>query len=142
MLRVHPSVGEFDEDVVRAAFIEALSRVRSVDAYQARLIQRAKSVVIQRPHQPATKTTLWTMNQVRRLQQNPELGAFRIHAALEQLGIHLSTRTCGRILARNRTLYGLRSPEAEPREPKPGRSCSSATPPGPTTSTARSIGPT
>ncbi len=71
------------------------------------------------PHQAATKTTLWSMNQVRKLQQNPELGAFRIHAALEQLGIHLSTRTCGRILARNRKLYGLRGPEATPREPKP-----------------------
>ncbi len=47
------------------------------------------------------------------------MGAFRIHAALKQLGIHLSTRTCGRILARNRKLYGLRGPEAKPREPKP-----------------------
>jgi len=71
------------------------------------------------PHQAATKTTLWAMNEVRKLQQNPELGAFRIHAALEQLGIHLSTRTCGRILARNRKLYGLRGPEAKPRESRP-----------------------
>src|SRR4051794_27010811 len=71
------------------------------------------------PQQPATKATLWAMNEVRKLQQNPELGAFRIHAALDQLGIHLSTRTCGRILARNRKLYGLRGPEAKPREPKP-----------------------
>jgi putative transposase len=71
------------------------------------------------PHQPVTKTTLWAMNEVRKLQQNPELGAFRIHAALKQLGIHLSTRTCGRILARNRKLYGLRGHEAKPREPKP-----------------------
>jgi transposase InsO family protein len=71
------------------------------------------------PHQAATRTTLWAMNAVRKLQQNPELGAFRIHAALDQLGIHLSTRTCGRILARNRKLYGLRGPEAKPHEPKP-----------------------
>ncbi len=70
------------------------------------------------PKQPARKTDLWAMNEVRKLQQNPELGAFRIHAALEQLGIHLSTRTCGRILARNRKLYGLRGPEARPRELK------------------------
>ena len=54
------------------------------------------------PHQAATKTTLWAMNEARKLQQNPELGAFRLHVALKQLGIHLSTRTCGRILARNR----------------------------------------
>jgi putative transposase len=71
------------------------------------------------PHQPATKTTLSAMNEVRKLQRNPELGAFRVHAALKQLGIHLSTRTCGRILARNRKLYGLRGHEATPREPKP-----------------------
>ena len=71
------------------------------------------------PQHPATKTTLWAMEAVRTLQQNPELGEFRIHAALKQLGIHLSARTCGRILARNRKLYGLRGPEASPRKPKP-----------------------
>jgi hypothetical protein len=71
------------------------------------------------PQQPATKTTLWAMNEARKLQRNPELGAFRLHVALKQLGITLSTRTCGRILARNRKLYGLRGPEAKPREPKP-----------------------
>ena len=43
---------------------------------------------------------------VRRLQENPELGAFRAHAALARLGIHLSPRTAGRILAVNRRLYG------------------------------------
>jgi len=56
---------------------------------------------------------------VRELQQNPELGAFRIHTALKRMGILLSPRTCGRILARNRELYGLPKPEKEPREPKP-----------------------
>ena len=49
------------------------------------------------------------MNAVRKLQQNPELGEFRIHAALDQVGIKLSPRTCGRILSRNRKLYGLRA---------------------------------
>jgi putative transposase len=56
---------------------------------------------------------------VRRLQQNPNLGAFRVHAALAQIGVHLSPRTCGRILATNRALYGLdkpRGPSKEPRE--------------------------
>jgi putative transposase len=56
---------------------------------------------------------------VRRLQQNPNLGAFRVHAALAQIGVHLSPRTCGRILATNRALYGLdkpRGPSNEPRE--------------------------
>ncbi len=48
------------------------------------------------------------------LQANPELGEFRIHAALLQLGIRLSPRTCGRILALNRSLYKLPGPAAEP----------------------------
>jgi putative transposase len=68
------------------------------------------------PHQPATKVDLRAIDAVRRLQQNPELGAFRIHAALKQLGITLSTRTCGRILALNRKLYGLRGPVAKRRD--------------------------
>ena len=50
------------------------------------------------------------MNEVRKLQENPELGEFRVHAALLQLGIKLSPRTCGRILALNRSLYGLDKP--------------------------------
>jgi hypothetical protein len=71
------------------------------------------------PRHPARITDLEAMNAVRKLQVNPELGAFRIYAALKQLGITLSPRTCGRILARNRKLYGLRGPKAQPREPKP-----------------------
>jgi transposase len=63
-----------------------------------------------RPHQPATKTTLKAMQEVKRLQVNPELGEYRVSAALEQLGIKLSPRTCGRILALNRELYHLQMP--------------------------------
>lgn len=66
----------------------------------------------------ALKTTLHDMATVKRLQQNPELGAWRIHAALKRLGISLSPRTGGRILALNRRLYGLSGPKAEPREKK------------------------
>ena len=36
------------------------------------------------------KVDLRAMDAVRRLQENPELGAFRMQAALEQAGIHLS----------------------------------------------------
>lgn len=57
------------------------------------------------------KVDLKAMVAVRRLQKNPELGEFRIHAALKQLGIELSPRTCGRILALNRRLYGLEKPK-------------------------------
>ena len=64
------------------------------------------------------KVTLAAMDAVRRFQQNPGLGEFRMHAALKQIGIHLSPRTCGRILALNRELYGLEKPKASPRQPK------------------------
>ncbi len=56
------------------------------------------------PRQPARKVDLKAMAAIRRLQANPELGEFRIHAALAQQGIHLSPRTCGRILALHRAL--------------------------------------
>ena len=69
-------------------------------------------------HRLPLKSDLAAIAAIRKLQVNPELGAFRIYAALKQLGINLSPRTCGRILARNRKLYGLRGPETKPREPK------------------------
>jgi putative transposase len=56
---------------------------------------------------------------IRRLQENPELGAFRMHAALKQMGIELSPRTCGRIMARNRKLYGLAKPARAPHTKTP-----------------------
>jgi hypothetical protein len=56
------------------------------------------------------KVTLATKRRIRQLQENPELGAFRIQAALRREGIHLSQATCGRILAENRALYGLGKP--------------------------------
>jgi putative transposase len=65
------------------------------------------------------KVDLRAMALVRELQENPELGEFRIHAALKQLGIELSPRTCGRILARNRDLYGLPTPARGRKDPKP-----------------------
>jgi len=39
-----------------------------------------------------------------------------MHAALAQIGIHLSPRTCGRILALNRELYGLEEPKGPIKE--------------------------
>ncbi len=56
------------------------------------------------PRQPARKVDLKAMAVVRRLQANPELGEFRVHAALAQHGIDRSPRTCGRILARHRAM--------------------------------------
>jgi putative transposase len=52
------------------------------------------------------KVDLAAIEAVRRLARNPNLGTFRVHAALEQMGIRLSRATCGRILAQVRELYG------------------------------------
>jgi len=71
------------------------------------------------PHRRGTKVTLRAIATVKELQENPLLGEFRVHAALRRLGIALSPRTCGRILALNRKLYGLPKPERVPRAPKP-----------------------
>jgi len=62
------------------------------------------------------RVTLRAMEAVRRFQQNPNLGEYRVHAALAQIGIHLSPRTCGRILATNRALYGLEKPKGPVKE--------------------------
>ena len=70
------------------------------------------------PKNPKRKMTLDSMNEIRKLQENPELGEWRIHAALKDIGLKLSPRTCGRILALNRSLYGLKGPKKEPHTPK------------------------
>ena len=72
------------------------------------------------PHHPARKVTMYEINEVKKLAtDSPELGAYRVRAALEQIGIHLSQATCGRLLVLNRNLYSLPPPkEAAPRERK------------------------
>ena len=71
------------------------------------------------PLHPAHKADLPAMAAIRRLQANADLGEFRVHAKLRQMGIHLSPRTCGRIMARNRQL-GLPRPSAShSHTPKP-----------------------
>jgi len=71
------------------------------------------------PQRRIHKVNLKAILMVRRLQRNPGLGEFRIHAKLKQLGIHLSPRTCGRILAMNRKLYAHLRDEAAERKKKP-----------------------
>ena len=71
------------------------------------------------PHHHAWKVDFKAMVAIRRLQANPELGEFRIHAALEQMGIHLSPRTCGRILALHRALGAPRPTAPVPHEARP-----------------------
>jgi hypothetical protein len=67
---------------------------------------------------PVRTADLATKNTVRKLQENPELGAFRVYAALRQMGIQVSRATCGRILAEKRQLYGLGKPSKQAKEPK------------------------
>ncbi len=63
------------------------------------------------PGSPARKVTMDAITEVRKMVgESPELGAYRVRAALEQIGIHLSQATCGRLLALNRKLYGLPTP--------------------------------
>lgn len=61
------------------------------------------------------KMDLATMDFIRRVQENPELGAFRVHAALQQKrGAEVSVRTVGRVMAVHRSLYGLGKPKRSP----------------------------
>ncbi len=62
------------------------------------------------------KVTLKIANEVRKLQENPLLGKWRMSAALSRMGIEVSPTTCGRIMEANRRLYGLEKPQHAPRE--------------------------
>ena len=48
VLRVHPGIGDLDEAAVRQTVIQELGRGDLVDAYQARLVERAQSLVVRR----------------------------------------------------------------------------------------------
>jgi transposase InsO family protein len=61
------------------------------------------------------KVDLKAVQEVKKLSQNPLIGAYRVSAALEQMGIKLSRATCGRLLALNRDLYHFQAP----RRPRP-----------------------
>jgi len=99
-------------ETTRTRVYETLARWEVEDL--AGLADRSRA-----PHQHARKVDLKAMVAIRRLQANPELGEFRIHAALEQLGIHLSPSTCGRILALHRAMGAPLPAVSIPREPQP-----------------------
>jgi hypothetical protein len=61
--------------------------------------------------------TLEVTNEIRKKQENPLIGEWHMHAALLQEGIKVSPRTCGRIMAKNRALYGWDKPNG-PAKPK------------------------
>ena len=59
------------------------------------------------PHRPARKAGIREINEVGKfVVESPELGAYRVRAALEQIGIKLSQTTCGRLSALNRDSTG------------------------------------
>src|SRR6266496_3085901 len=65
------------------------------------------------------KVTLRVRNEIRKLQENPLLGEYRVHTALLRMGIEVSPATCGRIMAANRQVYGLDKPKHEGRAALP-----------------------
>lgn len=102
-----------------AAYLET-NRPRVYDTLR-RWVEEGVQGLEDKPHiprHPRRKVDLRAISVVRTLQENPELGEFRVHAALLHMEIKLSPRTCGRILALNRSLYTLPGPTTEPHEPK------------------------
>lgn len=62
------------------------------------------------------KVDLRAILTVKEIQENPELGAYRVKAALEQVDIYLGVRTVGRILKMNRETYGFGKPARSPHQ--------------------------
>jgi transposase len=62
--------------------------------------------------------TLEIANEIRKKQENPLIGEWRMHAALLQMGMKVSPRTCGRIMAKHRTLYGWKKPKSQDKPKK------------------------
>jgi putative transposase len=65
------------------------------------------------------KVTLEIANEIRKKQENPLIGEWRMHACRSASDGHqgFPPRTCGRIMAKNRALYGWNKPKA-PAKPK------------------------
>jgi putative transposase len=128
MIRRYPPYREIPEARERRAAVVALHAegwtVKAIASYLSinrdtayvalkRWIEEGEAGLEDRPRgRPpgVRKVDMRAIAAVRKLQENPELGEFRVHAALAQIGIHLSPRTCRRILALNRARYGLEKP--------------------------------
>jgi len=131
MARRYPRYAAFDNPVQKRLAIVRLHAegwsVKSIAGYLAtsrftvydtlkRWIEEQFAGLVDKSHapdNPSRKVTLEAMHEVKKMQGNPELGEYRISAALKQMGIELSPRTCGRILALNRKLYHLQIPQSK-----------------------------
>ena len=130
-----------------AKAIAGYLRVGTSTVYRTlkRWVEEGLAGLEDRPHgRPpgVRKVDLKAMAAIRRLQENPNLGEFRMHAALAQIGIHLSPRTCGRVMVMHRALYGLEKPRGRPRRSgrcpsRPGGATSTG---APTSATSRASG--
>ncbi|HEX6292897.1 MAG TPA: helix-turn-helix domain-containing protein [Herpetosiphonaceae bacterium] len=94
----------------------------TMDAILKRWATENLAALVPRSHAPkrrVRKVTLKVLLTIRRLQKNPRLGAFRMSAALKQaLGVKLSPRQCGRIMALNRAIYHQPRAPKQPHEPQ------------------------
>src|SRR5215211_5145187 len=104
-----------------AKAIAGYLRVGTSTVYRTlkRWVEEGLAGLEDRPHgRPpgVRKVDLKAMAAIRRLQENPNLGEFRMHAALAQIGMHLSPRTCGRVMAMHRALYGQEKPKGPSKE--------------------------
>jgi transposase len=101
--------GWSDKSIARYLKVDRSTVYRVRRRFRDRGEEGLASVPAGRP-KGVRRVDLRAMVEVRRMQENPELGAFRVHAALEFMGIRLSPRTVGRILAANREAEGLEKP--------------------------------
>lgn len=101
--------GWSDKSIARYLKVDRSTVYRARKRYEKEAEEGLKNRPVGRP-KGVHKVDLRAMNEVRKMQENPELGAFRVHAALELMGISLSPRTVGRILAANREAEGLEKP--------------------------------
>ena len=128
LVRRFPPYREIPDDTERREAVVALHEEGWSDKSIARYLQVDRSTVYRARRRfedegddglqdrPAgrpkgvQKVDLRAMNEVRKMQENPELGEYRVQAALEQIGVRLSRRTVGRILRANREAEGLERP--------------------------------
>jgi putative transposase len=106
--RCYPKFADFDDPAERRLAIIRLHaegwNITSISAYLESTRKTVYSILKRwidegvrgledksnAPKHPKRKANLDAMNEIRKLQENPELGEWRVHAALKEIGIRLS----------------------------------------------------